>query len=222
MAWRADPAGRWYVAVGEAQIDAEALSAWVGRPDCGAVVTFAGTTRDHGAAPGGGVRTGVTLLEYEAYEGPALDRLVAVATAVLARWPDCGAVAVAHRLGPVRLGETSVVVTVSAPHRDGAFEAARFAIDATKATVPVWKREHHDGGVAWGADASPVLDVASFGGTASSAVEAGDTSVIVRPGAPVADTGGAARRAAAASGPDTGRVGEMADDPEPEERTWAT
>ena len=177
------------------------LTGWVQRPGCGAVVAFAGTTRDHAEAPDGRVRSGVTLLEYEAYEEPALERLAAVATSVLAGWQDCGAVVVAHRLGAVPLGETSVLVAVSAPHRGVAFDAARHAIDATKATVPIWKREHHAAGVDWGADATPIVGVS------------------VRPARPVADTGGAAYRAAPTGTAFPGGGEPPAD---PQERTWET
>ena len=111
-------------------------AAWVVRPDCGAVVTFSGTARDH--APG---RDGVERLEYEAYESQAGVKLAAVATELRARWPEVGRVALLHRVGVVPIGEAAVVVAVSAPHRDEAFAAARFGIDAIKATVPIWKRE---------------------------------------------------------------------------------
>lgn len=189
-----------------------ALTAWAHRGGCGAVVAFAGTTRDHGLAPDGGARTGVTLLEYEAYEVPALDRMAGVATSVLARWPGCGAVVVAHRLGAVPLGEASVLVVVSAPHRDAAFDAARHAIDEVKATVPIWKREHHATGVDWGADATPLRGVGS--------VQVTGWEAVVRSDAPVADTGGVAHRASPAEGAPLG--GAVSSDPDPQERAWAT
>lgn len=205
-AWRTGAGDRWHVALWHGPLPADALARWAGRPGCGAVVTFAGTTRDHGRIPGGGVRTGVTLLEYEAYEGPALERLAAVADSVLEGWPDCGALVLAHRLGPVPLSEASVLVVVSAPHRDTAFEAARHAIDTLKATVPIWKREHHDAGIDWGADVTPL------GGP-------GDRAV-VRRGGLVADTGGAARRADSIGTlpPD----GDQSATPDPQESSWAT
>ena len=124
------------------------------RPDCGAVVVFAGTVRDH--ADG---RTGVHLLEYEAYEEQVVPRLVELATAARARWPDLGRVALLHRIGPLRLGDASVLVAVSTPHRADAFDAAHWCIDTIKETLPVWKREHHDAGVDWGTCASEVGEV---------------------------------------------------------------
>jgi len=211
--WRQDGVGRWYVALWQGPTPTEALTAWAHRPDCGAVVSFAGTTRDHGVGEDGAVRTGVTLLDYEAYEGPALDRMASVAEAVCATWPDCRSVVVVHRLGPVPLGETSVLVAVAAPHRDDAFAAARHAIDTTKATVPIWKHEHHDAGVDWGADATPLAGPAT-------APSGGAGAAVVRGEGPVTDTGGVARRAAA-TGKGTG-TGGVAASPDPQERAWAT
>ena len=78
-------------------------------------------------------------------------------------WPVAGRVALLHRVGEVRVGEASVMVVVSAPHRDEAFAAARFGIDAIKATVPIWKREVWSGGSAWGLDAHPIDDLSAFG-----------------------------------------------------------
>ncbi len=123
-------------------------SAWVVRPDCGAVVVFTGTARDH--APG---RPEVQRLEYEAYEGPAVDRLRALAAEVRTRWPAVGRIALLHRTGVVDLGDAAVVVAASSPHRAEAFDAARFAIDELKRTVPIWKRESWAGGESWGLEA---------------------------------------------------------------------
>lgn len=126
---------------------------WAVRPECGAVVLFSGTARDH--ADG---RDGVTHLEYEAYAEQVAPRLRAIAQEARARWPEVGRLVLLHRVGEVAVGESSVVVVASAPHRPEAFAAARFAIDTLKATVPVWKREHWRGGVDWGLDARPVVD----------------------------------------------------------------
>jgi len=129
-------------------------SSWVVRPGCGATVTFTGTARDH--APG---RPEVHRLEYEAYEGPAVTRLRSLTVALRARWPTVGRVALLHRTGVVGLGEAAVVVAVSSPHRPEAFEAARFAIDELKATVPIWKREAWAGGESWGLEAQRLTEV---------------------------------------------------------------
>ncbi len=127
---------------------------WAVLAECGAVVVFSGTVRDHADH-----RTGVTLLEYEAYESQVVPRLHAIAADIRRQWPETGRVALLHRVGPLQLGDVSVVVAVSSPHRPEAFEAARFGIDALKATVPIWKREHWDGGVDWGLAATPVTNV---------------------------------------------------------------
>lgn len=132
---------------------AEAVS-WAVRPDCGAVVLFSGTARDH--APG---RPGVERLEYEAYESQVVPRLAAIAEQARSRWPDIGRVALLHRTGVLAIGDCAVVVAVSAPHRDEAFAAARFGIDTLKRTVPIWKRETWAGGEGWGLDAQHITDV---------------------------------------------------------------
>lgn len=134
----------WLVCTSE-PLDLALASTWVVTPECGAVVAFAGTVRDH--ADG---RTGVTLLDYEAYDEHVVPVLETVAAAVRSRWPEVGRVVLWHRTGPVELSEVAVVVAVSTPHRDAAFDAARWAIDEVKATAPIWKSEHHDGGVSWG------------------------------------------------------------------------
>lgn len=135
-------------------LPAGAATDWATRPDCGAVVTFCGTARDHAEG-----RPGVTHLSYEAYEEQVVPRLVAIAADARRRW-DLGRIALLHRVGPVAIGESSVVVVASAAHRHEAFTAARFAIDRLKATVPIWKREAWAGGEDWGLDASPVGDLA--------------------------------------------------------------
>ena len=114
-------------------------------PSCGAVVTFVGTARDHA-----GERTGVHLLEYEAYEEHVVPVLAKVAAELRSRFPDLGRVVLWHRTGALNVTDVAVVVAVSTPHRDAAFEAARWAIDEVKAAAPIWKREHWDGGVEWG------------------------------------------------------------------------
>ena len=75
------------------------------------------------------------------------------------RFGDLGRIAVLHRVGPVAVGEPAVVVAVSSPHRDAAFEAARFAIDTLKATVPIWKRERWEGGESWGLEPQHIVGV---------------------------------------------------------------
>ncbi len=127
---------------------------WVVLPECGAVVQFSGTARDHSTG-----RTGVDLLQYEAYEDQVEPRLRAIAAEMRGCWDGLGRIAMLHRVGPVAIGEPAVVVAVSSPHRNAAFEAARFAIDALKATVPIWKRERWQGGESWGLEAQHIIEV---------------------------------------------------------------
>lgn len=154
----APASGDDWVALSEHDLPVDAASSWVVRPDCGATVTFTGTARDH--ADG---RPGVHRLEYEAYEGPARARLRAVADEVRTRWPEVGRVALLHRTGGLAIGDAAVVVAVSAPHRGAAFDAARFAIDELKRTVPIWKREAWEGGESWGLEAQHLTDVGAGG-----------------------------------------------------------
>lgn len=115
-------------------IDARAVEAFVARPGAGAVVTFAGVTRDETD----GRR--IEWLEYEAYDDLARAALRALVAGVAARWPEARA-AVVHRTGRVAIGQASVVIAVSAPHRAEAFEACRWLIDTLKSTVPIWKKD---------------------------------------------------------------------------------
>jgi molybdopterin synthase catalytic subunit len=130
--------------------------AWAERPYCGAVVLFTGTVRDYAEG-----RPGVSNLEYEAYEEEVSARLAAIAAEARSRWPVLGRVALLHRVGTLAVGETAVLVVVSAPHRSEAFDAARFGIDTLKNTVPIWKRETWEGGSDWAACDHPVDEVVS-------------------------------------------------------------
>jgi molybdopterin synthase catalytic subunit len=131
-----------------------AAADFVVRPDCGATVVFTGVVRDHSDG-----RPGVTSLEYEAYDEEVTPRLAAIAAEARSRWTTVGRLALLHRTGLLAVGEASVVVATSAPHRDEAFDAARFCIDTLKATAPIWKREAWEGGEDWSACAHPVAEV---------------------------------------------------------------
>jgi molybdopterin synthase catalytic subunit len=133
-----------WVAITPAQLPVAEATAWAATPACGAVVTFSGVVRDHSEG-----RPGVTGLTYEAYESEAERRLRAVADETRRRHPEVIRLALLHRVGELALSETSVVVVAGAPHRHEAFEAARFAIDMLKETVPIWKREHWAEGSDW-------------------------------------------------------------------------
>lgn len=145
------PPGDEWVALSAEALELGELATWAVLPTCGAVVVFAGTVREHAEG-----RPGVISLEYEAYTTVALKKMEAIARELRRRWPVVGRVAMVHRTGLLVPAEVSVVVSVSAPHRSEAFDAARFGIDALKAGVPIWKRETWEGGSAWGLDAHPV------------------------------------------------------------------
>ena len=142
----------------DAQLPIGEIYEWCVRPNCGAVVLFSGTVRDH--ADG---RTDVTHLEYEAYDEMVVPKLDQIVAETRARWSEVGRIALVHRTGRLELGESSVVAAVSAPHRPEAFAAARFAIDALKVSVPVWKREVWEGGTDWGTNASELVDASEVG-----------------------------------------------------------
>jgi len=131
----------------------DVVADWLVRPDCGASVLFSGTARDHSQG-----RTGVDLLCYEAYETYAVPRMAEVVAEARRRWPAVARVAVLHRTGEVPLRESAVLVGASSPHRDEAFEAARFCIDAVKASVPIWKRERWETGDDWGLDGAALVE----------------------------------------------------------------
>jgi molybdopterin synthase catalytic subunit len=135
--------GAPHVRISAEPLSAEAVAALVRDPRAGAVVTFQGVTRE------------VDHLDYEAYEAMALEAMRAILKAAVARHGVCAAAA-EHRVGTVPLGEPSVVVAVSAPHRGEAFAAAREVIDELKARAPIWKREvEADGGARWVGGAPP-------------------------------------------------------------------
>lgn len=150
------PAADWLALSVEPLPTAEA-TAWAVVPGCGGVVTFIGTVRDYAEG-----RSDVTGLEYEAYEEQAAACLTAVASEVRERHRGVGRLAILHRIGSLAVTDAAVVVVASAPHRDEAFAAARLAIDATKGSVPIWKRERWGGGVdGWGTDAADLRPAAA-------------------------------------------------------------
>ncbi len=149
-------AGEW-LAVTDAPLPIAAAYEWAVLPSCGAVVLFSGTVRDHSVDEHGTVRHGVTTLAYEAYDTQVAPKFAEIAAEIRRRWPSVGRIALLHRTGPLSLGQSSVVVVVSAVHRPEAFEAGRYGIDALKASAPIWKQEAWQDGVDWGIGAqSPV------------------------------------------------------------------
>jgi molybdopterin synthase catalytic subunit len=135
-------------------LDVGRVHDWAVRPDCGAVVVFSGTVRDHADH-----RTEVSTLEYEAYESQVVPRLQQIEQQIRGQFDQIGRVALLHRVGLLQLSEVSVIVAVSSGHRPAAFEAARYGIDTLKASVPIWKRETWAGGTDWGLAATAINDV---------------------------------------------------------------
>ena len=114
----------------------------VASPEAGGIATFIGTTRVHSRG-----RT-VHYLDYEAYGGMAEAVMAQLANDLKEKHELCE-VAIAHRTGRVEIGELSVVIAVSAPHRAAALAACQEAIDTLKQTVPLWKKEVYEGGEEW-------------------------------------------------------------------------
>ena len=146
--------GDSWLGLTEARLPVDEVLAWAGRPDCGAVVLFCGNARDHSVG-----RSGVNLLDYEAYDEQVVPRLAAIEAALREQWPALGRVAMLHRTGPLAVGDTAVVVAVSSPHRGEAFAAGSYAIDTLKSTVPIWKREVWQDGESWGLEAQHITTV---------------------------------------------------------------
>ena len=153
----------WVALTGE-PLDVQVAVDWVGVPDCGAVVVFSGLVRDHAEGT-----TGVTHIDYEAYEEQVVPRMGELAAEMRRRWPDTGRIVLWHREGRVQLSESSVVVAVSTPHRGAAFAAAEFGIDTLKATVPIWKKEFWAGGSEWARGSQHVTEVPSAEGVVGGA-----------------------------------------------------
>ena len=123
-------------------IDLMELVAYVTDPGAGAIATFTGTTRNHNEG------RKVIALDYDGYPEMAEKELARIGKDAKTKWPICR-MAIVHRLGPVQITEASVIIAVSAGHRDAAFAACRFAIEEIKKTVPIWKKEVYEGGEVW-------------------------------------------------------------------------
>jgi molybdopterin synthase catalytic subunit/molybdopterin converting factor small subunit len=126
----------------EEQLDLEAVVREVADERAGAVATFVGTTRSESRG------RSVVYLEYEAYEGMAEKVMEELASDLQSRHDLC-AIAIHHRTGRVEIGDKSIVIAVSAPHRRAALAACAEAIDRLKETVPLWKKEVYEGGEEW-------------------------------------------------------------------------
>jgi len=120
-----------------------ALVEAVSDPGAGAIALFSGVVRDQT----GGRR--VKYLEYEAHAPMAEAKMREIAAQLRARWPGLARIALVHRIGRLEIGESSVMIAVSSPHRREALEACQVAIDTLKETVPVWKKEYFEDGEVW-------------------------------------------------------------------------
>jgi len=123
-------------------IDKPAIAHNVQADSDGAIVTFDGFVRNESH----GRRT--LYLEYEAYETMALAKMREIGRTVHQKFA-VDRLAIVHRLGRLEIGETSVFIAVSAPHRPAAFDACRYAIDTLKRTVPIWKKEYFEDRAVW-------------------------------------------------------------------------
>ena len=123
-------------------IDLQELVRFVTDPEAGAIATFIGTTRNHNDG------RKVIALDYDGYPEMAQKELARIGAAAHKQWPICR-MAIVHRLGPVQITESSVMIAVSSGHRAAAFAACRFAIEEIKRTVPIWKKEVFEGGEVW-------------------------------------------------------------------------
>lgn len=124
-------------------LDPEALRSAVADPAAGALATFVGVTRNSFAGKA------VQHLEYEVYTRMAEQEMAAIGMEVARRWPAVTGIAIAHRTGRVEVGEASVAIAISAPHRREALAACAHAIDRLKAALPVWKKEVFADGSEW-------------------------------------------------------------------------
>ena len=127
----------------DAPLSPDAIAASVDEPGAGGLVIFSGVVRNQtDGRP-------VKFLEYEAHRAMAEAKIREIGQAIHARWSGVRRVAILHRIGRLEIGESSVLIAVSAAHRGDAFEACRYAIDTLKRTVPVWKKEHFEDGEVW-------------------------------------------------------------------------
>ena len=123
-------------------LDAVKVTSYVLEDGAGAVVTFMGTTRNQTNG------RKVLFLEYEAYRPMADEQLAKVEEEMFQGWKLTG-VSISHRLGRLEIGEPSLVVATSAPHRKDAYEASQFSVDRIKQIVPIWKKEFFENGAVW-------------------------------------------------------------------------
>lgn len=133
------------ILVTQDRLNLEQVSEEVVEDRNGAVVVFNGITRDHTNS------RQVLFLEYEAYIPMAKTKLEEIAIEMCSKWDI--KVNMAHRVGRVEIGDSSLIVAVGSPHREAAFQASQYSVDRIKQVVPIWKKEHFEGGEIWIGDA---------------------------------------------------------------------
>lgn len=126
----------------ERRIDESEMAAKVASPRAGAISTFHGVVRDNSLG------RKVLYLLYEAYPPMAIREMEKIEAEVRRRW-EVENFAITHRIGRLEIGEASVIIAVSSPHRKEALDACHYAIDRLKQIVPVWKKEYWEGGEVW-------------------------------------------------------------------------
>ena len=132
-----------HLEISPSALSLEAVVAHVRADAAGAISTFVGVTRDTFEGKK------VSTLEYECYDAMALKTMRALCRLARLRWDGLLRIAIAHRVGVVGVGETSVIIAASSAHRADAIEAVGWMIDELKATVPIWKKETFEGGEVW-------------------------------------------------------------------------
>ena len=137
------PAASDTFSVVEHPLSPDAIAAAVDDPGAGGIVIFSGVVRNNtdGRA--------VKFLEYEAHAPMAESKMREIGDTIRQRWAGIRRIAMLHRIGRLEIGESSVLIAVSAAHRGEAFAACQYAIDTLKRTVPVWKKEHFEDGEVW-------------------------------------------------------------------------
>lgn len=130
------------IKISDTPLDIPECFNWAVSQQCGGIDMFIGTVRN---VTGKKI---VTQLQFEAYEKMALNEMKKIAEQALQTWP-VEKVLIHHRKGILSIGEAAVVIAVSAPHREAAFDACRYAIDTLKKTVPIWKKEIFEDGEVW-------------------------------------------------------------------------
>lgn len=142
-----DPSPVDHVVLTHDELSLEAIVRTVSSPTCGGTATFIGTTRNtfHNRQ--------VVRLEYEAYTTMARRSLLKICDEIRKQWRGVHGIALVHRLGVVAVGEASVIIVITSPHRRDALDAVTFAIDTLKARVPIWKKENYvEGDSEWKAN----------------------------------------------------------------------